>query len=148
MHRLSLAVAVLVVASLSGRAADPATAPKSECKAECAARAKAAFAFASLKAEAAKKAAPAVAPMPAPKAPKVGAICVCGDSCKCPAGTCPSCPAATGITAGVIAAKPAPAPVVAPVQQWREVWYTDGRRTWKQLELVGDCPNGKCPLPR
>ncbi len=73
-----------------------------------------------------------------------GKPCSCGAFCSCK--KCPIKPA-TGITAGVIAAKPATAPVVA-APQYREVWYTDGRRTWKQLELVGECPGGVCPLPR
>src|SRR6266545_1473222 len=74
-------------------------------------------------------------PMPAPS-PK--ALCACGDACECAAGKCPACPAAP-------AAKPAAAPVVT----YREVWYSDGRRVWRQIEPVtaGEaCPNGRCPL--
>jgi hypothetical protein len=149
-------------------AAEPTPPAKSECKVEVEARAKAAFAFAKLKEEAKAKTAPAAAPMPKSKEPKAGAaLCPCGDKCQCPAGTCPSCPsvgtagpvgrldspAGASIVKGITAAKPPPA---APVAQWREVWYTDGRRAWKQLEPVGpadrsgsgDCSIGRCPLQR
>lgn len=44
---------------------------------------------------------------PPPQAPPVPAACVCGDSCKCKAGTCPGkCPVATAAPAGY---PPAPA---------------------------------------
>lgn len=144
----------LVVALLGGElaAAEPVTPaqPKSECRDECARRAKAAFAFAKLKAEAtaqpAPKAEPPAAPAPRPGsgALKVSALRACAcDSCECADGTCPACPAVRA---------PAPAPTV-----YREVWYTDGRRTWRVIEPVAGtsspsysaqpaCPNGRCPL--
>ena len=69
---------------------------------------------------------------PAKAAPAPKAACLCGDACNCAAGTCPVCPAAK-----------------APSVTYREVWYSDGRRVWRQFEPVGEaCPNGRCPLPR
>jgi hypothetical protein len=70
---------------------------------------------------------------PAPKG-----LCACGDACECAAGKCPACPAAS---------KPAAAPAVT----YREVWYSDGRRVWRQLEPFAaseGCPNGRCAIPR
>lgn len=60
--------------------------------------------------------------------------CSCGDACRCPAGACPACPTAKS----------------APAVTYRAVWYTDGRRTWKELvpETGGACPNGRCPGSR
>ena len=60
-------------------------------------------------------------PSPTPKGQ-----CACGDVCECVAGKCPACPA--------VATKPAAPPVLT----YREVWYSDGRRVWKQLEPVTD----------
>jgi hypothetical protein len=68
--------------------------------------------------------------------PSPKSLCACGDACECAAGKCPACPTA----------KPA-----APTVTYREVWYSDGRRVWRQLEpLVGDegCANGRCAIPR
>jgi hypothetical protein len=78
---------------------------------------------------------PNVAPQSRAATPKDAPRCSCGDACRCPAGVCPACPAAQ------------PAPTVT----YREVWYTDGRRTWRELvpETGGSmCPNGRCPTPR
>jgi hypothetical protein len=79
----------------------------------------------------------AAKPSPSPKGQ-----CACGDACNCVAGKCPACPAASAT-----ATKPAAPPLVT----YREVWYSDGRRVWKQLEpmTAGEaCPNGRCSLSR
>jgi len=82
---------------------------------------------------------PRQCPLP-PQAPAVRA-CICGDSCVCPAGACPSrCPV-------VVQA--------APVVQYQLYQVTQGRRTWYEYRAVtagvtaqSGCANGQCPLPR
>ena len=74
-----------------------------------------------------------------PQAPPVRLACICGDSCACPAGVCPSrCPAVQAS---------------APAVTYQLQLVSNGRRQWYQLVQVSgtaasDCPNGQCPLPR
>lgn len=74
-------------------------------------------------------------PAPYPDAPAVqlSPKCCCCEKCDCPAGACPDCPIKVG--AGCVCGddchcKPGECPGKCPTL------------------LIGQCPNGKCPLPR
>lgn len=134
-----IAAAVLLYAVVA-KGADPVPAAPCETPEECARRAKAAFAFAKAKQPGTLAAS---APMPHEPSAKKSA-CDCGGACKCVAGECPKCDL-----------KPAAKAEAPTASAFREVWYTDGYRTWRVIEPVGgtgaivpSCPNGRCGLPR